>query len=181
VTLSADSVGERIAGLLAYPETEYRERIEAAREALAGEPAAARHHLAEFASAVRNLSTEQLQELFTRTFDLNPVCVLEVGWQLYGDEYKRGEFLMKMQQSLAQHGLLSSSELPDHLTRVLPLLDCLPPEEGRALTCEFLVPAVRKMVAGIEGKQNPFEHVLKAVSEVLEGRTARVSREVCHD
>ena len=41
--------------------------------------------LREFAQAWADLTPEQQQELFVRTFDLNPLCSLEVGWQLYGE------------------------------------------------------------------------------------------------
>ena len=32
----------------------------------------------------------QIEETFTRTFDVNPACALEVGWHLFGEEYARG-------------------------------------------------------------------------------------------
>jgi len=178
---STDSVADRLAALLAYPKDDYLGRIEKAREALTGQYPEAARYLAEFTTEVGSFTLEELEELFTRTFDLNPVCVLEVGWQLYGDEYKRGEFLVNMRQSLDRHNLPSSTELPDHLTQILPLLDRLSPEEAQTLAREYVAPGVRKMLAGIEGKRNPFEHVFKAVSEVLERPVARGAQEVSRD
>lgn len=176
-----DTALDRLAALLAYPEEGYLRQLEMAHRALAEEYPGAACHLTEFTQAVGSLKIEELQELFTRTFDLNPICAMEVGWQLYGDEYKRGEFLVKMRQILAPHDLAPSVELPDHLTRVLPLLERLSPEGALPLACEYVNPAVHKMLAGLEGKVNPFENVLKAVSEVLDSRMARRFDEVKHD
>lgn len=170
-----------LAALLNYPEAGYCDAAELCRRALAENHPEASRRLASFLEAVRGLATEQLQELFTQTFDLNPVCVLEVGWQLYGDEYKRGEFLVKMRQNLRRHELPQSTELPDHLTRVLPLLSRLAPEEAEPFARDFVAPAVRKMLAGLEGKKNPFEDLLKAVGEVLGGWSAPDAQEVRHE
>lgn len=164
-----------LAALLNYPEAGYCERAELCRRELAENHPEVSCRLAGFLDAVGGLATEQLQELFTQTFDLNPVCVLEVGWQLYGDEYQRGEFLVKMRQNLSRHGMPESAELPDHLTRVLPLLSRLAPEEAEPFARDFVAPAVRKMLAGLEGKKNPFEDLLKAVGEALGGWAARDS------
>ena len=32
-------------------------------------------------------NAEDLQEMYTRTFDINAVCTLEVGWHIYGEDY----------------------------------------------------------------------------------------------
>ncbi len=111
-------------------------------------------------------SLESLQELYTRTFDLNPECSLEAGWHLFGEEYERGSFLVKMREELRRHGIPESTELPDHLTHALRLAARMEPGEARAFS-EFILPAVDKMLAGLAGKNNPYEDVLKAVRAAL--------------
>ena len=177
----ASSTLDRLAALLAYPGEGYFEEAELCRQALAETHPEAARHLAGFTEAVRGLTTEKLQELFTRTFDLNPVCALEVGWQLYGDEYKRGEFLVRMRQTLSRYDLPPSVELPYHLTRVLQLLARLAPEEAEPFARHFVAPAVAKMLAGLEGKGNPFEGVLRAISNVVLDRSADSQQEVQHE
>lgn len=181
MTVATDSVLNPLAILLTYPEAGYLKRAGKAQAALAEEYPAAARHLGEFLQAVGSFETEQLQELFIQTFDLNPICALEVGWQLYGDEYKRGEFLVRMRQMLSRFDLPASRELPDHLTRVLPLLERLSPAEAEPLARDCVVPALGKMLAGLDGKRNPFENVLKAVAEVLRPSTACAGEEVRHD
>ncbi len=152
-----------LVALLTYPAEDYLPRARQAQTELATVAPEAGPQSVRFFSAVQGLSTEELQELYTRTFDLNPACVLEIGWQLYGDEYKRGEFLVKMQQLLAEHGAPASNELPDHLPRVLGLLPRLEREEAARLVGEFVSPALEKMLAGLQGKGNPYAEVLAAV------------------
>lgn len=165
----ADSmnVHELLAKLFSYPADDYRHQIERCRDAVAETGLGAASHLTKFLGQVGGLGTESLQELFTQTFDLNPVCVLEVGWQLYGDEYRRGEFLVRMRQSLHEHSLQPSTELPDHLTVILRLLPSLEPEEAEILVAEFVLPAMDKMLAGLEGKRCAFEDLLRAAREFV--------------
>ena len=69
------------------------------------------------------LGSTELEELYTRTFDINPVCSLEVGWHLFGEDYNRGAFLVRMRGLLREHGIEEGAELPDHLESVLRVLD----------------------------------------------------------
>ena len=179
--VATDSVLNQLVILLTYPEADYLNQAERARAALAGEYPPAARYLGEFFQAVGSFEIEQLQELFIQAFDLNPICALEVGWQLYGDEYKRGEFLVKMRQMLNRFDLPPSTELPDHMARVLPLLERLSPAEAEPLARDYIVPALGKMLAGMEGKRNPFDNVLKAVQEILHQQVTRHFEEARHD
>jgi len=37
------------------------------------------------------------------TFDINPACALEVGWHLFGEDYMRGQFLVRMREELSKY------------------------------------------------------------------------------
>ena len=138
---------------------------------LQGEPESRDLHgaglLARCAASLRSLSTTQQQELFTQTFDLNPVCSLELGWHLFGENYDRGLLLVKMRQQLRLHGLEESTELPDHLTCALRLLARMDRESAATFTEAIVLPALEKMLAALRGKENPYENVLEAVRQVL--------------
>jgi nitrate reductase delta subunit len=114
----------------------------------------------EFRAGIAGLSTEELQELFTRTFDLNPMCTLEIGWQLYGEDYQRGEFLVKMRQQLREYDLAESGELPDHLSHALMLLGKLDAEDAAEFASCYLLPALDKMRAGWRQNRNAFAALL---------------------
>jgi nitrate reductase delta subunit len=153
---------DALAALLGYPAGDYRSRIQAARESLGGD-AESRELLERFAAAVTPLSQESLQELFIQTFDLSPVCTLEVGWHLYGENYDRGAFLVRMRQQMREHGVAESDELPDHLTHVLQVLGRMEGDAQCDFAERFVLPALAKMMAGFKHKENPFEHVMNVI------------------
>ena len=168
-----------LGGLLLYPDESFSERLAAcSRRLLELDPASGRE-VRRFAAGIDGLSLERLQELFTRTFDLNPVCSLEVGWQLYGEEYTRGTFLVAMRGMLREHGVAESGELPDHLTHVLPLLDRMVGSERNHFNDKYLNPALGRMLKAFEGKgDSPYLHVLRACERHLLCAEASESAEV---
>jgi len=174
-------VHDCLADLLLYPREGFANALERCRAAGGDLPPEAREHLTEFEKQVRGMTPEQLEESFVGTFDLNPACVLEVGWHLYGDNYDRGAFLVKMRESLRRCGVPESTELPDHLRHILALLGRLPSEDAAALARDAALPAVEKMLAALAGTSNPYENVLKAVRAVVAAHGAPVRQKVKHD
>ena len=158
---------DALAGLLAYPDAGYHRRVAACRQALADRHSEAAQLLDVFAERVAPLSAEELEDLYTQTFDLNPVCSLEVGWHLFGENYSRGEFLVTMRQELRRSALPESTELPDHLTHVLAAVARMEPRQADRFTVTYLLPALEKMLKGLAGKDSPYESVLEAIRCVL--------------
>jgi len=172
---TAPGIYSLIGRVLTYPGQDHSRWMELCRERLAVTDPEAARRIERFAGETRDLALERLQELYTHTFDLSPVCSLEVGWQLYGEEYTRGSFLVTVRQQMRRYGIPESIELPDHLTNVLPLMDALPEEEARAFSLTCLMPALKKMLPGFTGKNCPYEHVLLALDEVLRARYGSVA------
>lgn len=165
-----------LARLLSYPGQEYPPAVRACLQLLREQHPECSESFDRFASYVEGAPLEELEELFTRTFDLNPVCCLEVGWQLYGEDYNRGSFMVKTRQQLRAHGVPESIELPDHLANLLPLLGRMEPEEAGPLCASYILPALEKMQAGLAGKDNPYEEVLHAVRHLIEPLAAPYPR-----
>lgn len=161
---------DAIAAVLTYPAEDYAARLEAAHSALAKEQPGAEVELAALIGRSRNSTVEQMQELFTRTFDLNPTCNLEVGWHLFGENYERGTFLVWMRASLRKVGLPETTELPDHLTHVLPLLGRLDSEEANEFSATCVLPALGRMLDAFKGKDDPYAGVLRAIRDALVSR-----------
>ncbi len=172
---------DTFADLLKYPGEGYPQTVERCRLALEDVNAEAAELLGEFADRIAGWDTTKIEELFVQTFDLNPVCALEVGWHLFGDTYDRGAFLVKVREELRRHGVTESSEVPDHLTHFLALLGRMQPEEADELATIAVLPAMEKMLAGLEGKKSPYENVLKAIRGVLAGHHAIVAQEMKHE
>ena len=153
----ARGASSTFADLLAYPApgTQF--------PAAADAPEVVREFLAETAT----LSRGELEELYPRTFDINPVSSLEVGWHLYGEQYDRGAFLVRMRDALRRAGLEEGTELPDHLTTALRLLARLPEAEASVFAREAVLPALEKMTKGFEDGENPYGGLVRAVRSAV--------------
>jgi len=157
-----------ISRLLSYPDSQYVELAELLYVILQSELPEAARGLSEFGKFIEGCSADKLEETFTRTFDVNPSCALEVGWHLFGEDYIRGQFLVRMRQELARHEIPESSELPDHLTHVLAVLSCMNDEEANNLVHSCVFPALTKMQTALDKNESPYRHVIRALVLVLE-------------
>ena len=162
-----------LASVVGYPGEQYVTKQVLCLEALAESDPEAAMPLGEFLDKTRGFSLEDLQELYAATFDLDPACSLEVGWHLFGENYERGEFLVKMRGELRRLGVAESAELPDHLTHALAALGHMEPQEAADFATACLFPALDKIRAALKGRSNPFENALLTVSHVLEHRYPR--------
>ncbi len=162
MTQLLDELGE----LLRYPDSDYLSHLgRACAESASNESQAL---LEKFRRQAAAMSLQELQELYTRTFDLSPLCSLEVGWQLYGEDYARGSFLVYMRSKLGEHGLSERGELPDHLSNLLPLLGRMPAEQADELREGAALPALRKMMQPFSGKNHPYGDLLLSVIRLLQ-------------
>jgi nitrate reductase assembly molybdenum cofactor insertion protein NarJ len=95
---------------------------------------------------------------------------LETGWHLFGEDYNRGAFLVRMRGLLRRHGIEEGPELPDHLESVLRVLGAMGQEEASSIAREFILPAVARMRAPLAGTANPYEAVLGEIDGFLRER-----------
>jgi nitrate reductase molybdenum cofactor assembly chaperone NarJ/NarW len=158
------NIYDALAAVLSYPAEDYLARVDVA---VLAAPSAIEPTLQEVARELAGKSTVELQELFTVTFDLNPVCSLELGWHIFGENYDRGLLLAKLRALLRAHRIVESGELPDHLAHALRLIACMQPEEQHDFAAAIVLPALGKMLDAIRGKQNPYEKVLGAIKTQL--------------
>lgn len=168
MTIESAMVLDALADLLEYPDAEWAAAFAAGRRrlALAGPELAAAFD--GFRSGVAGLSLSELQELYTRTFDLNPVCTPEVGYHLFGDTYKRGVFLACLRETEEPYALGQGRQLPDYLPVMLRLVGRLEDEELRsALIGECLLPAAGKMTEALDRAASPYASLLRAGREAL--------------
>lgn len=159
---------DALAQVLAYPEEGYAGRLDRCAALLAADaPEEARRCIARFRERLGTADVGELQEEYTRTFDLDPSCSLEVGWHLFGENYSRGEFLVEMRRALRGLELEEAGELPDHLVHVLPVLARMDPVSARTFIGERVLPALDKMLAALEGKDQRYEDLLRAVRSTV--------------
>ena len=156
-----------LAVLFSYPANDYHQHADECLKAFRDTHAEAYAEFRRFHAGIAASSTEEVHELFTRTFDLNPLCTLEIGWQLYGEDYQRGEFLVKMREHLREFGVTESGELPDHLSHALALLPRLEAPEAEEFASAYLLPALDKMRTAWKENRNAFAALLEFTFALL--------------
>ena len=159
---------EMFAGLLEYPEADWGVRLEMCSQRLRIESPELAPHFAEFSRKIADVPVAQLQERYTQTFDLNPVCTLDIGYHQFGENYKRGELLAGLRETEAPYELGQQHQLPDYLPVLLRLLVKLEDTELRsALIAECMIPALDKMIEALSQTENPYRDLVEVINRAL--------------
>ncbi|OJV02526.1 nitrate reductase molybdenum cofactor assembly chaperone [Nitrobacter sp. 62-23] len=102
--------------------------------------------LESFRSFAEETGVGKLQEVYSGFFDLNSICHPYVGYQLFGENYKRSIFLVELKKSYRASGFESdASEIPDRLSIVLRYAAQNDGEDVDALLNKGLLPALERM------------------------------------
>ena len=159
---------EALGSLLEYPGADWGARVERCEESLTVQEPEVAAQFVGFHRKTGEMSIPQLQELYTQTFDLNPVCTLDIGYHLFGENYKRGELLANLRKTEAPYCLGQENQLPDYLPVLLRLLVKLEDEDlRRSLIVELLIPALDTMLKSLGTAENPYRHVVEVIRLVL--------------
>lgn len=111
------------------------------------------------------------QELFTRTFDIQAPCCLEVGYAVFGEDYKRGHLLVQLQGLHRKFDNACGTELADHLTNILTLLPKIAKadfDETRDFVSFIVLPGVEKMLEAFKDEANPYRSLLATVFKTIQ-------------
>ncbi|HAX24869.1 MAG TPA: hypothetical protein DCX80_07515 [Chloroflexi bacterium] len=102
--------------------------------------------LRDFANGMTGLPRGTIEEIYTSTFDLDPVCYLYVGYHVFGETYKRSVFLVALKERYRNCGVGIDSELADHISAMLRYVvagdDA---EDVDVVVREALLPALQRM------------------------------------
>lgn len=158
---------DRIATLFAYPPPGYLAAVEDVRAAIRAAGPEVAERIDAFADGLGTMDRAAIEELFTRTFDLNPECSCEVGWHLFGERYDRGSFMVWMRDQLRVHDVPETGELPDHLVHVLRVLGRMDDEEAQRFATEAVTPTLERMVGSVKDPANPFRDLIAAIARWL--------------
>ncbi len=154
--------------LLSYPDQHYIQLVEMLYLLVNTKLPEAAKGISEFGQFVESCNEHELEEAYTRTFDVNPSCALEIGWHLFGEDYMRGQFLVRMRGELARFEIPESSELPDHVTHVLAVIAAMSDEEAHRLAHSCVFPALHKMQESLDKNESPYRHLIRCLLLVLE-------------
>lgn len=118
-----------------------------------------------------------LQELYTRTFDVQAITTLDIGYVIFGDDYKRAELLANLSREHKKVGNNCGLELGDYLPNILRLIplvsaaDDTDPEFLEELVTEILIPGLLLMIrefepGRIEKKNDSYKTRYKTLIEI---------------
>lgn len=111
------------------------------------------------------LTIREQQEYYLKTFDVQAICYLDIGYVLFGEDYKRAQLLVNLQSEHKKNAIDCGSELGDHLPNVLTLLSkTTDPDFADELGFIITTPAVRFMLTRFK---NILTHYYKEILEVL--------------
>ena len=152
-----------LADAFCYPSPGLLERLETGLSRLS--TGAEKKALSGFLGKVRRFSLAEWEELYTRTFDLNPPVAPYIGFQTWGENYHRGEFLSMMSREVQEAGVDAEGELPDHLIPVLRYLGKTAQPIPELV--EIINPALQRMQATLckADPGSPYIDLLDAVQE----------------
>lgn len=137
-----------LADLFMYPENEnYKGKIKEVSQYLQKELPEAAEALRPFVEYTEASSFMEMQELFLRSFDLQAITTLDIGFILFGEDYKRGKLLVHLNEEHKNAGNDCETELADHLPNLLRLLPKMTDDAMRFEIATLLIQsAVVKMM-----------------------------------
>ena len=124
---------------------------------------------AEFAAAS---SLAALQEEYVATFDFNPATAPYLGHHLFGDNQKKGGYMIMLKQEFERCGYIpAGTELPDHISVVLGFLAHLARQEENGARQPFIaacvLPGMERMRAAFDARQDFHWKVLIETARML--------------
>lgn len=136
-----------LASLFEYPDADYPDRVRDVKDCLTGRYSDASAELERFIELLPVDDLQKMQELFTRSFDVQAVTTLDIGYVLFGDDYKRGILLANLNREHRNAGIDTGTELADYIPNLLRLMAVIEDEEVlRDLAYAILAPALLEMI-----------------------------------
>lgn len=128
--------------------------------------------LASFAEFAAPSSLAALQEEYVATFDFNPATAPNLGHHLFGDNQKKGGYMIMLKQEFERCGYTPAGvELPDHISVLLGFLAHLAQQgEHRArqpFIAECVLPGVERLHAAIATRQDSHWKILVETARML--------------
>lgn len=135
-----------LADLFRYPRADYASKVNACAELLRTAYPEAHSKLVPFVEWVNTHPDYEIEEAFGKTFHIQAICYLDLGYVLFGEDYKRGEFLVQMKKEQEKAHVDCGEELADNLPNVMALMAVM---EDTSFLEEFAIrivkPALEKM------------------------------------
>lgn len=136
-----------LACVFEYPRADLGEKLDLLQDVLSKTYPHTLEDLRRFERCLPLNDPRKLEELFTRTFDVQALTTLDIGYVLFGDDYKRGDLLANLNREHLLADNPCGTELADHLPNLLRLLAKSNDGDFKSdLVHYVLIPALSKMI-----------------------------------
>ena len=156
--------------ILDYPNPKTAEQAQECALLLAKTGRDAQEKMSGFAGYSSRAPLGSLEEIYTSTFDIQPVCCPYAGHHLFGEGFKRSTFMVKLTGMFREMDFSPpQGELPDHITVLLRFLaGHSGSEQGFELARHCLLPSIKKMHKSLKNSFNPYKDALESLERMLE-------------
>jgi nitrate reductase assembly molybdenum cofactor insertion protein NarJ len=138
----------KLANLFRYPDELYKQNVAECAKMLKDNYHDAYAEIRPFVQFVETKDLYEIEEVFGKTFHIQAICFLDLGYVLFAEDYKRGEFLVKMKDEQRRANNDCGDELADNLPNVLTLMALMEDEEFLGeFAVRIMDPALDKMLA----------------------------------
>jgi len=122
-----------------------------------------------FSNYIKETSLWQIEEVFTKTFHIQAICYLDLGYVMFGEDYKRGDFLSNMKVEQANANNDCGDELADNMTSILTLFPKIKDSDfAETLATRIVIPSLKNMIKEFDDAALAFKSaVLKKKHKVL--------------
>ena len=133
--------------LFEFPQNDWKQRALVAIDEMVQAFPQTENTVSPFREWIEKAAMAEIEENFTKTFHIQAVCYLDLGYVIFGEDYKRGVFLANMKAEQEQYGIDLQNELADHIGNVLKLLSVHQDEDFvNQLGSFILLPALKRML-----------------------------------
>lgn len=115
----------KISELFYFPRESFKEKVKVIQEFLDEAYPNAGRELRPFTEFTELSSQNEIEELYTRSFEVQAITAMDLGYILFGDDYKRAKLLVSLNREIIDANIETHNELADHLPNVLKLLPTL--------------------------------------------------------
>lgn len=158
-----------IAELFVYPSSNLPDSVNACEIEICKKYPESNSALTSFKKHLENMDLGKQQEYYSKTYDVNALCCMDLGYVIFGEDYKRGEFLVKIknEQKLAGHNF--DVELADYLPNVIKLFHYHKNKEFiKELAYCITIPALKEMLDKFKAPGNIYRKLLEMLLNILE-------------
>lgn len=158
-----------IAELFDYPSSDLPDKVDACINEISNKYPEIYGTLSNFKKHLEHLDLGKQEEYYSKTFYVNAQCSMDLGYVIFGEDYKRGEFLVKMknEQRLAGHNF--EIELADYLPNVLKLFHYHKKKDFiKELAYCITIPALKEILNKFKDTDNVYRELLVMLLSILE-------------